>query len=399
MSVPNSSANSATQTSMRPIRILHVFGAMNRGGAETRTLELMRNIDRTLFQFEFCCVSGMTGALDDEIRSLGGAVHLIKWELGFTRRFQQLLRQREFGVVHSHLHHFSGYILRQAARQRIPMRIAHYRVAVDDRPNVGMRRMYVALMKHWISKFATHILAVSEDAMNRGWSETWRSDLRCRVIYNGVECHAYDRTECRHQLWQELNLAANELVCINVARMAPHQKNHERLIEIFAAVSRRVSPITLLIVGLHPQEYREKLLQISTKLGCTGRILFLGVRADVRRLMTAADLMIFPTFYEGLPGVVLEACVAGLPVLASDIPPIAEIARYLKGVHPLPLSAPNSKWGEAALQLLESCRARSAKETAIDLANSPFDVRTSLQALEQIYASSSVLKAPLPAQL
>jgi glycosyltransferase involved in cell wall biosynthesis len=374
-------------TSVRPIRVLHIFGIMNRGGAEMRTLELMRNIDRNQFQFEFCCLSGMSGALDDEIRSLGGAVHLLKWEGGFTCKFRSLLQHGKFDVVHSHLHHFSGYIVRLAAREKIPVRIAHYRVAVDDKPNIGARRLYVALMKHWIRKYATEIVAVSEDAMNRGWSANWRLDPRCKVIYNGLEFTARDRDACRQELWRELELPANERLCINVGRMAPRQKNHERLIEIFADLSRRISPVCLLVVGLHPEEYREKLARIAATCGCTGRIIFLGVRTDVDRLMTAADLMIFPTFYEGLPGVVLEACAAELPVLASEIPPVGEIAKHLSGVHQLPLSASNSTWGAAALGLLQNRQSRTSEETAVQFALSPFSLKTALDHMEQIYTS------------
>ena len=244
-------------------------------------------------------------------------------------------------------------------------------------------------MKYWIQKYATHIVAVSEDALTRGWSADWHRDPRCRVIYNGLDSTTHNQSECRQSLWQELDLKADERVCINVGRMAPQQKNHERLIEIFADISHRVSPVCLLLVGFHPPEYREKLQQIAHGCGCTGRLIFLGVRSDVNRLLTAADLMIFPTFYEGLPGVVLEACAVGLPVLASDIPPVAEIARHLSGIHQLSLSLPTATWGATALELLQNQRERSAVEVALEFAHSPFCLETALGEVEQLYKCSA----------
>jgi glycosyltransferase involved in cell wall biosynthesis len=373
-------------SSDRPIRILHIFGAMNRGGAEMRTLELMRHIDRSQFQFEFCCLSGMPGVLDDEIRTLGGGIHLLKWSRGFSRRFRELLRRRHFDVVHSHVHHFSGYIMKLAAKENIPVRIVHYRSPLDEKKNSLWRRGYAAIMKHWTNCYATTIVAVSEDAMSRGWSANWRSDERCRVVYNGLDLSPWDRAECRQMLWSELDLPPHARVCINVGRVSPLQKNHGRLIDIFAALSQQMENVCLLLVGVHPDEFRAELQQRAQQAECNGQIIFMGLRRDVPRLLTAADLMIFPTLFEGLPGVVLEACAAGLPVLSSDIPPIAEIARYLSGISQLSLSASNAQWVQRAMELLQNTgNRRTSEETAGEFAISPFCIEKAVKSVVALY--------------
>src|SRR5437773_551095 len=97
------------------IRILNVSSRMDRGGAEMRTLELMRRLDRGRFQVEFCCTSGCEGEMAPEIRALGGQVHPLPLGLGFAGRFARLLREGRFDVVHANLLHTSGWMLQIAA--------------------------------------------------------------------------------------------------------------------------------------------------------------------------------------------------------------------------------------------------------------------------------------------
>jgi glycosyltransferase involved in cell wall biosynthesis len=67
--------------------------------------------------------------------------------------------------------------------------------------------------------------------------------------------------------------------------------------------------------------------------------------------MRAADAMLFPSLYEGLPGAVLEASSVGLPVVASDLPVIQEIKAYLPLLRSLPLSCSNQEWAVACEKL------------------------------------------------
>lgn len=113
----------------RPVRVLHVFHRMDRGGAETWIVSVMRRIDRERFQFDFLVESDKPGAYDDEIRSLGGEVHHAgssKHLLRFARAFRRIVREHgPYDVVHSHVHHASGVMLALAAWQGVPTRIAH----------------------------------------------------------------------------------------------------------------------------------------------------------------------------------------------------------------------------------------------------------------------------------
>lgn len=331
-------------------KILHIFGRMQRGGAELRTLEVMRALEPGAFRLDFGVLSGLPGELDDTIRAMGGAVHYLPLGPRFPLQFCALLRRERYDAVHSHVHYASGAILRLAALCKAPVRIAHFRSSSDGRGDGRIRQALRWVLRRWIDRYATAIPAVSESAMVAAWGEHWRDDRRCRVIYNGLDPARFDGIPDHEAVRGEFAIAADHTLYLHVGRLDP-PKNHARLIEIFAAIAERNPAARLLLAGRGGNAIDAALQRRIVALGLTGKVVFAGERQDIVRLLLAADAMIFPSLWEGLPGAVLEACAAGLPVLASNIPVIREIAPYLPALTPYDLAAPNDSWAEMAEQL------------------------------------------------
>ena len=342
----------------KPIKILHVFSQMGRGGGELRTLEILRNIDRRQFRSHFCAISGREGELDGEIRSLGGEVHLLRRDLvRFPRRFRGLLRRHRFDVVHTHLLNYSGVILRLAAQSDVPIRAALFRSSHDGKASSLGRRMYRRLMRHWIDRYATNVQAVSQGAMEAVWGPHWKSDPRCEVIYDGVEPAPFEEETDAESVRREFALPSRAPLCIHVGRMA-RPKNHLRVLSIFAEVLRRRPDARLLLVGRGGNQIERDVRRRIAAPGIAGRVVLCGQRTDV---------LIFPSLWEGLPGAVLEACAAGVPVLASDLPGVREIAARLPQVRYLPLEDDDANWAETAIAILESTDAPSARRRAREM--------------------------------
>ena len=233
----------------QPIRILHVFKQMGRGGAEMRTLEILRHIDPQSYRFHFCAVSGLPGRLDHEIRALGGEVHRLRISLvGFPRRFRGLVRRYRFDVVHSHVHFSSGFLLRLAAQGGAPIRVIHFRSSQDYGGSGPGRRIYRKLMCHWINRYATSILAVSKAAMTGAWGPHWRADSRCRVVYDGLEVPAFEGARDRRGVAREFGFPEEAPLYIHVGSLAK-PKNHLRLVSIFSQVLKNQPAARLLLVG------------------------------------------------------------------------------------------------------------------------------------------------------
>ncbi len=172
-----------------------------------------------------------------------------------------------------------------------------------------------------------------EGAIEASWGLGWAQDPRAQTVYNGLDLAAFHGPPDPDGVCREFNIPAGSVLCTHVGRFSP-PKNHGRLLAIFAQVLRHTPGmyIVLVVVVVGSPDAELPIRTRASELGLADRLVFAGVRDDVPRLLLGADLMIFPSTWEGLPGAVLEACAAGLPVLASDPPGVREIARFFPGV-------------------------------------------------------------------
>jgi len=317
-------------------RVLHVFGVMDRGGAETRTLEVMRRAVGRGYTFDFCVLGARAGVYAPEIARLGGRVlpcPLASRPLTFPVRLYRLLSDGGYDAVHSHVHQFSGVILLVARAAGVRTRIAHVRSSDDGRRPTPFRRLYRAAMRALVERHATRVVGVSASAMHAFWGPGWMRDRRKVVIYNGVEAAgpagAPERAADRAAVRRELGLGPESRIVLHVGRFAP-AKNHAGLVAIAAPLLARRADAALVLVGDGP--LRPAIAAAIAARGLAPRTRLLGARDDVPRLLRAADVLVHPSRWEGLPGAVLEALAAGLPVVASAIPPVLEIAHHVAGV-------------------------------------------------------------------
>lgn len=366
---------------MHKRKVLHVFGQMERGGAELRTLATMEPLKTHNVQLEFVVLSGLAGVLDQQIIDAGGKVHYCQLGLTFPFRFYKLLKQHSFDTVHSHVAMVSGFILLVAWFAGIKQRIAHFRNTHDTGLSSLIRRIRNRLLHKFIDIFATNILGVCNAALDIFWRKNWRQDPRCATVYNGLaqpESISVDKS-----FWQQFSLPENAKVIINVARMAP-QKNHLFMVDIIAELQQQKANTYLVFIGKEEPELKQQLIAKAEQLGCRQQLIFASEQANVYPFIAHADAMLFPSMWEGLPGAVIEAASTGLPVIASDVPGVVEISQYLPCVRYLSTTDPISLWCQQvqiACQQTPEVRKKSLQQ----FNNSPFNIAQCIKALNDTY--------------
>ena len=344
------------------LRILHVFGRLERGGAELRFVELAEALSRERVRSDFLVLTGLEGALDDRVRGLGGEVIKCPLGAGFPVTFHRLLRERQYDVVNSHVHYFSGVILALSRLAGVPCRVAHLHTAVvNDRADTRGRRAQLAICRQLLDRNATDIVAVGEGVMKGAWRDGWLADPRCRVIYLGVRSD-------RLRMGTLARLARPTIVSVGSIKPL---KNQLRLIGILRGVVARMPDVQLNLVGREVGDYGQKVRRAAVDAGLVDRVHFIGEVEEPLHWMAASHVMIVPSLWEGLPCAALEACAIGTPVVATDLPGIRELARYFPHLHVLRSGDNDAVWAEAVASLLER-RAPSAEDAAECLARSPF---------------------------
>lgn len=368
-------------------------------------MHILRQNDPEHFQMDFLVHTTQSSDYDGEILALGSKVipclHS-RNPLLYTRNFRQVWHQHgPYHVAHSHLHHYSGYVLRMARTLGSPIRIAHSHNDTsrpDGQANL-VRKSYHSLMKHMISQEATLGLACSRNAAAALYGPQWTADPRWRVLYYGIDTAPFAQLVKPDDLRASLGIPPNAFVIGHVGRFM-EQKNHHFLVEIGAEVIRRRPNTYLLLVGegvLRPS-IQEKVAQ----LGIAERTIFAGLRSDVPQLMSGAmDLFLFPSLFEGVPVALLEAQASGLPCLISDLisDEVEAVPSLLKRQS---IDQPPQVWAATILAMYQSHLPAQTQENdpiqrqseicirqpqALSfMQKSPFNIQYSLAQLEEVYS-------------
>lgn len=369
--------------------ILHIIGAMNRGGVETWLMHILRHIDRDRFQVDFLVHTDQPAAYDDEVRALGSVIipcpdH--NRPLAYARAFKQIIHQHgPIQVVHSHVHHYSGYIMRLAYQADVPIRLAHAHTdtSAKDQQASLPRRLYMQLMRSWIHRYATGGLAASQQAAAALLGADWKNDPRFRVFYYSIDFDPF--RQGRQAARAEFGIPPNAFVVGHVGRFSP-MKNHALLLDIAAEMAQRDPAARLLLVGDGP--LRPEIEQQARQRGLSDVVIFAGLRADVPRLLLGAmDVFVMPSFYEGLPVTVIEAQAAGLPYQLSDtITDEVDLIDSLS-LGRLSPSQPASIWLDKLLPVKDSAPGIDQSGALAIMEESAFNITTSVRELEGIYAA------------
>lgn len=291
---------------------------MNRGGLETMLMNYYRQMDRKKVQFDFMVHRAEEGHYDKEILELGGRIYRMpQIKPGNYRLYFRLLDEffkehMEYKVVHSHINENSSFVLRAAKKVRIPCRIAHSHLS-DLGIDIKLPfRIYARLT---MKNNPTNYFACSKKAGQWLFGNDIATSKKMKVLNNAVNVSEFKYNETtRNNIRKELGIG-NELVIGHIGRFNK-QKNHEFLIEIFKAILQQRQDVILLLVG--DGHLRPTIEKKIVNLGLSSRVKLLGVRSDISKLMQAMDLFLFPSLFEGLPVVLVEAQAAGLKCVVSD---------------------------------------------------------------------------------
>ena len=358
------------------VRVLHIVTNMDRGGLETMLMNYYRHIDRSKVQFDFIEHRMERAAYDDEIENLGGRIYrlprLNPLSVHYYRALDRFFKKHpEYTIVHSHLDCMSAYPLHAAKKAGVPVRIAHAHSTYQDR---DWKWFFKSLSKKWIRCFATDMFACS-----KGAGKWMFGTVSVNVLPNAIDVSKYvfDPT-IREEIRKELNLE-EAFVVGHVGRFST-VKNHMFLLDVFKAMGLSCPKARLILVG--DGEGRKAIEQRVLALGIRDKVIFTGIRPDVNRLMQAMDVFVFPSLYEGLGIVVIEAQASGLPCVISDT--IPEEAYLTDLVVRESLSSTPDMWAERILSVRSTPRTDRHKEIAAH----GFDINTEAVKLQEFYINA-----------
>lgn len=374
------------------MRVLHIVGSMDRGGVESRTMDIYRNIDRNSVQFDFLVRSNKKGHFDDEIISLGGKIIFVRRKL--PNLLEGLLNSTKamsgYKIVHMHSSNAYDAVLNCfcALLAGAKIRIIHSRSNSDVQ-----RVMLHKILKLLIPLFANYYFSISQVSGEWMFSKGLLNENRYIKVYDAIDSKKYIyNTETRIKLRKQLGLEG-KFVIGHVGRFNI-VKNHNYLIKVFEKIARNIPESVLMLVG--DGELREKIESQITELNIADKAVLLGVRDDVPDLMQAMDVLVFPSVFEGFGDAVLEAQAAGLKAIVSD--KITKETEIVKGlVDFLPIDNSVDTWVDTIINCYNYKTER--QNTHEKIVEAGFDIKASTQWYEAFYLSLGKRQSARPKKM
>ena len=325
------------------IRVLEIISHLERSsGVAQVVLNWYGHIDRTQLQFDFLFFEAEDTALRRELENAGARCyrlpHPYKAPLKFLRECRHFFKTHRYRIVHSHITHLNFFFYPLAKMFGAKYIIQHaHGTRWSDKKLSGLRNY---LMLHAVWPLITHKIACSRKAGKVFFAN------KCNLINNGIDTEKFTfDVQVRDNKRKELGLE-NAFVIGHVGRFSA-EKNHAFLLDIFAAVAAKDPAARLVLVGEGPLSAPIKALAAAKKL--QDNVLFLGLRTDVAQLYQAFDVLVLPSFHEGMPVVGVEAQAAGLPGVFADT--ITPEVLLLPSSCTLPLGESAEVWAEHILAL------------------------------------------------
>ncbi len=365
------------------IKVAQIIGSMDGGGVEAVVMNYFRLIDKSKFHFDFIVHGNSTHVPKEEIESLGGRIIYIphyKSIAKYKKTLFKIFKENEYDIVHSHINTLSVIPLGVAKRAGVKVRIAHSHSTSDKKE--WKRNIIKNLLRPYSRKNATHYFACTELAGRWLFGDRAFDEGKVTVIHNAIDIDKFKfNQENRNELRSELNLRDKRVVG-HVGRFMS-QKNHSFLIDLFSALKKRDDGVALLMLGDGPlmDEIKNKV----SGLGLKNSVVFVGNVPNPEVYYSAMDCFVFPSLYEGLGMVAVEAQVSGLPVVASTaVPEEVKISEYCDFVG---LDAPIADWINAVERSFELNAVCSSDK---NIASDNYDIKNEVKKLENLYVNLKV---------
>lgn len=328
------------------------------GGIEAFINNILHNMDLSQIEVDIVVETLKESIFTPAIKSMG--IHIC--ELSGSHRkimknflmFANLIDKRKYDVIHINIFQAVPLLYLVLAKEKnIPVRIAHSH-------NTSLRQSKTRIFKMWIhilfktlfSKYATDLWACSSDAAKFMFPRKLLKSCNYLFVPNGINLERFRiNFQVRKLIRKQLNLD-NCFIIGNIGRLC-YQKNQSFLLDIFAQVKKHVPAARLLLVG--EGEDKEILRRKAANLQVEKYVIFYGTTQRIEELLWAMDVFVFPSVFEGLGIVAIEAQAAGLKTICSDKVPCEAIASNNAQV--IPLSASVDEWERAIVAA--QCRERS----------------------------------------
>ena len=331
-------------------RLLCILSSLDAGGAETFMMKIFRSLPE-YYKIDFI-VSAKSGFYEKEVVELGGRIFRVplrtKHPIKTFKAIYDVVKQNHYTHILKLCDTPIGLYDLLAAKMG-GAKVLCVRSCNAGSSTSKLGAMVNDFLRPFFNYMADVKLAPSRLAAEFTFGKAEVEAGKVKFIHNGVDLNVYKfDKDNREKIRKEFGIAEEQLVIGHIGRFN-QQKNHKFLIEVLAEVLKQKPDALLMLVG--DGEKKSEIKEQIKSLGIEESVIFTGIRSDVPALLSAMDVFVFPSFYEGMPNTVIEAQATGLPCVIADT--ITKEAEVTECVNFMSLSDSAESWADKALTLFE----------------------------------------------
>jgi len=375
------------------MRVLHLLDSLSRGGAETLCLDVCRNARAHGLDLTFAATGG--GELEDDFRRSGAdfirLTRRLPLDLKLAAQLRRLILEREIEVVHCHqaVEALHAYLATPGSssssgggRQRVKRVLSFHLCTADAKNRLALK---------FLAPRMDACVAVSRELLSCLEAEgKYATGKNFHVVYNGVDAARLAATS-GGDLRAELKLTGSELLFGMVGNFyADGRKDQLTVCRALPEVFKQVPDAHFVFAGGHAEDASriyDECVNYCREQGIAGRVHFLGQRADVACVLGALDIFVFSSRKDSFGVAVVEAMLAGVPAVVSDIGALLEVTNDGKYASVFRTGDANDLARQLVMLASDDARRRELAEQAKQWATREFGIETHIENLLQLYKS------------
>ena len=354
------------------IKIVEIICALQNGGVETMLYNYLCNIDKKDYEIDIIAYGKANEIIKKRFENIGcRIIEITPKKTNLRKSLKELysfLKEGNYDIVHTHMNINNSIPLVFAKILKIPKRISHSHAAKDTRQ--CLKKIYEQINKFIIRILANQYLACGEEAAIYLYGKKMFFNHKVTILKNAIDLEKYKYNDkIRKEIRAEYGIKDNNILLGHVGRFT-YQKNHIFLIELLKRLNNPNFKMMLIGDG----ELKLKIIAKVNEYQLNDSVIFLENITNMHEYLSAMDIFLLPSNFEGLPLVGVEAQANGVKCLFSS-----NIDKRLKinsNVKILDLNL--KKW-------IKECKIEERIESEKNLREHGYDIKEQAKKLSHIY--------------
>ncbi len=337
------------------MKVMHIIYGLGAGGAETLVKEYALKLDKSLFNVVILCFNHVENSIYEKLLSDNNirVIYVSDYMKYYNKKnvlfriinkieryilIKKIIKKEEPDIIHSHLT-INSYI--KFSKPKKGTKIFH---SVHNDANIlwNFKNMHSRVdfkAAKWLVKKYKMRFIVLHDNMQKDVNKLFNVDNSI-VLNNGIDFNRFNIANIdKEKIRREIGIPSRSFVIGHIGRFCDYQKNQSFLVKIFNEIHKMNDKAFLLMIG--DGKDKKNIEEILHNLNLEKKYLILSNREDIPQLLGAMDTFVFPSIFEGLGIVLIEAQKMNLRCFISDKIPKTAIISNLVSILSLELSENN----------------------------------------------------------